>query len=105
MRSPVGAVERSEAAIFSGRLTLAFGARHIRPTILLQMLDDDPRHVLAGGGFNPFKPRRRVHFHHQRPVIGAQDIHPCHRQPHDLRRAQRRHAFFRCDLDLSLIHI
>ena len=37
--------------------TLAFGPGHIRPTILLQMLNDDPRHILAGGGLDPFQAR------------------------------------------------
>ncbi len=37
---------------------LTFGPSHIRPTILLQMLNDDPRHILARGGFNPLQPRR-----------------------------------------------
>lgn len=39
-------------------LALAFGPGHIRPATLLQVLNDDPRHILAGGGLDPFQARR-----------------------------------------------
>ena len=38
-------------------LALALGPSHVRPAIFFQMLNDDPRHILAGGGLDPFQAR------------------------------------------------
>ncbi len=71
----------------------------MRPAVFFDVFDDYSRHILAGRGFNAFKTWRRVHLHHQWPVVGAQDIDARDTQTHDLGRAYGRHALFRRDLD------
>ena len=36
-------------------LTFTLGPRHMRAAVFFQMLDDDPGHILAGGGLNAFQ--------------------------------------------------
>lgn len=72
----------------------ALGPGLIGPAILLQVLDDHPGDVLAGGDLDALQPWRRVYLHHQRPVVGAQDIHTRHAQPHHLGRPDGGDALF-----------
>lgn len=39
------------------RLAFAFGPRHVRATVFLDVLDNHPGHVLAGGGLDAFQAR------------------------------------------------
>jgi hypothetical protein len=66
----------------------------------LDVLDDDHDASLPVVFSIPARPEGGVHFHDQRAVIGAWDIHAHHLKPMTLAAARiRGHAFFRVIFD------
>src|SRR5690606_7018307 len=78
---------------------LAPGAGLAGSSVLLDVADAEAGHVLAGGRLDALQSRRGIDLHYHRTVVGAQDIHPCHVQPHHLGRAYGGHALLGGDLD------